>query len=108
MRPVIFHPKARDAIREFPRGVRDRLGRALYLLQMGEQLGMPLSRPMPVVAPGTHELRLHDSAGQYRALYFTASPDGILVIHAFVKKSEQTPAAEIAKAQMRLKELING
>jgi len=52
VRPVVFHPRARDAIRAFPRDIRDRVGKALYLLQTGEQPGMPLSRPMPPVAPG--------------------------------------------------------
>lgn len=37
-----MHPKARAAIREFPAGIRDRLGKALFLLQMGERLGMPV------------------------------------------------------------------
>ncbi len=57
VRPVVFHPKARDAIRAFPREIRDRLGKALFLLQAGEQPGMPLSRPMPSVAPGVSERR---------------------------------------------------
>ena len=48
----MFHPKARDAIRAFPREIRDRMGKALFLLQIGERPGMPLSRPMPSVAPG--------------------------------------------------------
>ena len=105
MRPVIFHPKARDAIRAFPREVRDRLGKALYLLQAGEQPGMPLSRPMPSVAPGVSELRLHSEDGQFRTFYFTASEEGILVIHAFVKKTRQTPPAEIQLGRKRLKEM---
>lgn len=58
-----MHPKARDAIREFPAGIRDRLGKALFLLQMGERLGMPVCRPMPSVAPGVVEIRLHDETG---------------------------------------------
>ena len=105
MRPVVFHPKARDAIRAFPREVRDRLGKALFLLQAGEQPGMPLSRPMPAVAPGVSELRLHSEDGQFRTFYFTASTEGILVIHAFVKKTPQTPPAEIQLGRKRLKEM---
>lgn len=66
MRPVRFHPAARDAIREFPRETRDRLGKALYLLQAGESLGMPLSRPMTAVAPGVAEIRLKSGDGQFR------------------------------------------
>ena len=105
MRPVVFHPKARDAIRAFPREVRDRLGKALYLLQAGEQPGMPLSRPMPSVAPGVSEMRLHNEDGQFRTFYFTARTRGILVIHAFAKKTRQTPPTEIQLGRKRLKEM---
>ena len=106
MRPVVFHPKAREAIWAFPRDIRDRLGKALFLLQMGEQLGMPLSRRMSVVGPGVAELRLHGEDGQFRALYFTASEGGILVVHAFAKKTRQTPDSDIQLARKRLKEML--
>ena len=106
MRSVVFHPKAREAIRAFPRDIRDRLGKALFLLQMGEKPGMPLSRPMPVVGPGVAELRLHGEDGQFRVLYFTASEEGILVVHAFAKKTRQTPPSEIQLARKRLKEML--
>jgi len=95
VRPVIFHLKARDAIRTFPCSVRDRLGKALYLLQIGEQPGFPLCRPMPSVAAGVIELRFQHEDGQFRTFYFAASAKGILVFHAFVKKTQKTPDAEI-------------
>ena len=100
----MFHPKARECDSGVP--ARDsRLGKALFLLQVGEQPGMPLARPMPSVAPGVSELRLHSEDGQFRAFYFTASAKGILVPHAFVKKTQQTSPSEIQLARKRLKEL---
>ena len=105
--PIVFHPKARDAIREFPREIRDRLGKALFLLQRGEQPGMPLSRPMPTVAIGVSELRLHCDDGQFRTFYFTADANSILVPHAFEKRTQRTPLPEIQLARKRLKELIS-
>src|SRR5258706_9354590 len=107
MRPVVLHAKARETIREFPRDVRDRLGRALFLLQMGEQPSLPLSRPMPTVAPGVAEIRLHDSHGRYRVFYVAATDRGVLVFHAFVKKTQRTPPSEIRLAQKRLKEMLD-
>jgi phage-related protein len=68
---------------------------------------MPLSRPMPAVAPGAAELRLHGKDGHYRAFYFTASAEGILVFHAFVKKTRQTAPADIQMGQRRWKEMID-
>jgi phage-related protein len=107
VKPVVFHPKARDAIRDFPVEIRDRLGKALFLLQAGEQPVMPLSRPMPSVAPGVSELRLRSADGQFRTFYFAASTEGILVLHAFIKKTQQTPPSEIQTARKRLKEMQN-
>ena len=92
-------------IRSFPRNIRDRPGKALFLLQIGEQPGMPLSRLMPSVAPGVAEVRLHSESGQFRTFYFSANPQGILVFHAFVKKTQQTPETEIRLAKKRLKEM---
>jgi phage-related protein len=62
---------------------------------------------MPSVAPGVHELRLQSESGQYRTFYYTASASGILIFHAFTKKTRQTPPAEIELGRKRLKELID-
>jgi phage-related protein len=107
VKPIIFHPLAREVIRRFPKSVRDRLGRRLFQLQMGEQLEMPHSRPMPSVGAGAAELRVQGEDGAYRVFYYTSSAKGILLFHAFVKKSRQTPAREIGIARKRLKELID-
>ena len=47
MKAAIFHPAARETIRAFPVEVRKELGKAVYDLQRGEALSMPLSRAMP-------------------------------------------------------------
>jgi hypothetical protein len=52
VKPAIFHPAARETIRSFPVEVRKELGKAIYDLQRGETLSLPLSRPMASVAPG--------------------------------------------------------
>lgn len=103
----MFHPKARDAIRRFPREIRDRLGKAQFLLQPGEQPGMPLSNPMPSVVIGVSELRLHCDDGQFRVFHCTADANSIIVPHAFAKKTQQTPLPEIQLARKRLKEWIS-
>jgi phage-related protein len=107
VRPIIFHPRARDAIRRFPKEVRVRLGRGLFRLQMGELVGMPNSRPVRAVAVGVSELRVKTQDGSYRTFYYTATQRGILVFHAFVKKTQQTPAMEIELARKRLKEILD-
>ena len=106
MKSAVFHPKARDAIREFPEEVRRGLGKAIFDLQKGEKLSMPLSRTMTSVAAGVEELRLKDRSGIYRVFYYTRLGDSILIFHAFTKKTQKTPQHETDLAQQRLKELI--
>jgi phage-related protein len=74
---------------------------------MGETLGMPVARPMPTVAPGVFELRVKAKDGIFRVFYFTATARGILVFHAFAKKTQRTPPLEIELAKKRLKELLD-
>ena len=107
MKLAAFHPKARDAIRDFPEEVRRELGKAIFDLQKGEKLSMPLSRPMPSVASGVEELRVRDRSGAYRVFYYTRLADSVVIFHAFVKKTQQTPMHEIVLAQKRLKEMLD-
>ncbi len=83
------------------------LGRGLFRLQLGEQIGMPNSPPMPAVAPGVSELRVKGEDGVFRVFYYTASRRGVLVFHAFVKKTQRTPPLEMELARKRLKELLD-
>jgi len=68
---------------------------------------MPLSRPMSVIAPGVHELRVRDATGTVRIFYATGKSNAIVVFHAFQKKSPKTPAREINLARRRLQEVLN-
>ncbi len=68
---------------------------------------MPLARPMPSVAIGAEELRVKDASGAYRVFHYVRSGRGILVFHAFVKKSQATPEYEIRLGRKRLKELLD-
>jgi hypothetical protein len=57
VKPARFHPKARAVLKTFPEDVRRELGKAIFDLQKGRRLSMPLSRPMPSVAEGVEELQ---------------------------------------------------
>ena len=107
MKTAVFHPKAQDVIREFPEDVRRGLGKAIFDLQKGAKLSMPLSRPLVSVAAGVEELRVKDVSGIYRVFYFTRWADSVLIFHAFTKKTQKTPPREIALAQQRLKEMTH-
>jgi phage-related protein len=105
---IVFHPKAREAIREFPDQIKDEFGQALFLLQQGFKLSMPLARAMPSIAKGVEELRIKGRDATCRALYLARSDEGILVIHVFKKKTQKTSPLDIAVGRKRLQEMRHG
>ena len=85
---------------------RREFGKAIFDLQKGHKLSMPLARAMPAVAPGVEELRIKDRSGAFRVFYFARLPTAVLIFHVFKKKTAKTPAHEIALARTRLKEML--
>jgi phage-related protein len=104
--PALLHPAAREALRAFPGDVRWVFGKAIYDLQIGCALAMPLSRPMPAVGAGVSAIRVHDASGAYRAFYVVRTAQAVLVFHVFVKKTRVTPQREIRLGKRRLKEML--
>jgi phage-related protein len=82
------------------------LADAIARLEEGHMLSMPLSRPMPSIGKGVHELRFKDRSGIYRVIYFLAGKGMIHLLHAFSKKTQQTPPQNIELAKKRLKEVV--
>ena len=86
----------------FSKEARLEAGFLLRRLQQGEKIGMPLSRPMPSVSRGCHELRINDAQKTSRIMYAVES-DAIVILEVFAKKSEKTPATVIHVCRERLK-----
>jgi len=70
-----------------------------------ENLGMPYLRH---IQGKIWEMRAKGRDGISRALYITASGRRVVILRVFVKKTPQTPQAEIALALNRIKEIANG
>lgn len=102
MKRIRLHNAVAKGMAELNIATRAELLDLLGLLASGHSLGMPMSRPMPSIAPGVHELRIHDRAGQYRVFYFTKHHDALLVFHMFKKKTQATPKHELETARERL------
>ncbi|MDP3543846.1 MAG: type II toxin-antitoxin system RelE/ParE family toxin [Elusimicrobiota bacterium] len=81
---------------------RKEAGFLLRELQEGESLGMPQSRPMPVIGPRCHELRISDETVRWRIVY-RIDPDAILVLDVFKKSTRKTPYGVIDACQKRLR-----
>ncbi len=74
-------------------------------MEFGPQLRMPHSRPL---ADGLFELRLPSAEGIGRAFYYFMEKKHIVILHAFVKKTEETPERELKLARKRMKEVKDG
>lgn len=101
----IVQPCQRE-IDALPEDVRGDLADALALLEEGCLLSMPLSRPMPSIGRGVHELRLRDRSGVYRVVYWIQMEQKIYLIHAFSKKSQKTPTRAIELCRKRIQEIL--
>ena len=66
---VLVVKECRREIEALPWEIRGDLADALARLDAGLMLSMPLSRPMPSIGRGVHELRLKDRSGAYRVVY---------------------------------------
>jgi phage-related protein len=99
--PVRIYGPVRDVIRSWPLEIRKELGSVLTRLQKGQSIGMPDVRPMPEISPHTSEIRIPDRSGTYRRAEF-----GILLFHAFQKKSHNTPEREKNTARRRLEAFL--
>ncbi|MBI2492993.1 MAG: type II toxin-antitoxin system RelE/ParE family toxin [Candidatus Rokubacteria bacterium] len=78
-------------------------GYLLRLLQKGQAIGMPQSRPMPAVGPRCHELRVRDAGADWRIVY-RLDADAVVILEVFAKKTRATPKTVIDACTRRLKE----
>jgi phage-related protein len=87
-----------------PADMRARLTRIAELI---EAVGLPSVKEPHVrhIRGPIWEIRLKGKAGIARALYITAREQRVVILRAFVKKTEKTPVGEIELALQRAKEL---
>lgn len=74
-------------------------------LAQGENLMMPLSKPLYNIHKNLYELRFKDTAGIYRFFYFIKKKDAIYILHAAKKKTQNIPIKEKKIILKRIKEI---
>ena len=72
------------------------------LATQGNQLRLPKSRAL---ADGLFEMRIGYREGPFRVIYCFRPGRRIVLLHAFVKRTEQIPASELDLAQARKSQL---
>jgi len=82
-------------------------GFLLRLLQRGENVAMPHSRPMPSIGRRCHELRIPDDRASWRIVY-RIDEDAIVILGVFSKKTGKTPKSVVDSCKARLREYDHG
>lgn len=101
MKAVRFVGTAREDLAAFPESARRHAGHELFMAQVEREPAD--SKPMSRVGPGAYEIRIRDEAGAFRVIYVAKFAHTIYVLHAFQKKTQKTPLADIELAARRYK-----
>ncbi len=100
-----YNQRLRSIIEEWPDGIyADFLRLAGVMREYGADLRMPHSRAM---GKGLFELRCKGREGIGRAFYCTVVGKKIVILRAFIKKTEKTPDNELVIAHKRQKEIYD-
>ena len=103
---LYFNQRVLDDIESWPVDILADYARLVGLLiEFGPRLRMPHSRPM---GGGLFEPRPRGREGSGRALYCFVVGQRVIVLHAFVKKSQATPGRDLDLARRRMKEVKDG
>ncbi|HEX9811658.1 MAG TPA: type II toxin-antitoxin system RelE/ParE family toxin [Burkholderiales bacterium] len=101
-----YHARVLAEIESWPVDVVADYARIVELvIEHGPNLRLPYSRAF---GSGLFELRPRGKSGIGRAFYCFLAGQRVVVLHAFIKKSQQTPEREIEIARRRMKEIRNG
>ncbi len=95
----------REFISDLSAPVREEVFECFAKLANGKILSMPHSRSLAAIHSGLHELRFRGESGNYRIFYYIKVKDAIYLLHAFKKKTQQTPQKELQVALNRLREI---
>lgn len=101
-----FNARVKAEIEGWPAGILADYARLVELLmEFGPDLRMPYSRAM---GGGLLEIRPRGREGIGRAFYCFAIGQRVVILHAFIKKTQETPQRDLIIARRRMKEVLHG
>ena len=102
---VYFNDRVQKDVLSLPSGIlADYLRLTEAMALYGVALRMPHSRAL---GAGLFELRPKGPEGIGRVFYCTQVGRVIVILHSFIKKTQETPDADMRMARKRLKEVKN-
>lgn len=92
----------RDWLNQLPREDQKVVGRDLAKVQFGWPVGLPVCRPL---SGGLWEVRSTLPSRREARVLFAFHEGRLVALHAFIKKTQKTPAGDLTLARQRLKEI---
>jgi phage-related protein len=100
---TFYNKKLKLQVMAFPEGI---LANFLHIAELveefGPQIGMPYTRK---IGSGLFEIRAKGKEGIARVLYCGLAGRELVMLNAFIKKTQKTPRKEIVLARKRMKEV---
>ncbi|CAM5793652.1 MAG: type II toxin-antitoxin system RelE/ParE family toxin [Burkholderiales bacterium] len=101
-----YNPSVQAGIEAWPSGISASYVRIVeQMVVSGPNLGLPYTRPF---GDGLFEIRAKAAEGIGRAFFCSLVGQRIVILHGFIKKTQQTPHKELKLARRRLKEVLHG
>jgi len=98
-----FNDSVEEAILNMPPKIQAKMLKLLELIEKhGANLGAPHTEPM---GDGLFEIRAKAQEGIGRSLYCYIKGHHIVILHAFIKKTQKTPKSEMSLARLRKAEV---
>ena len=103
LRPIHWLGSSLDDIRAMPEAARRDIGVELTLVQAGD---LPTDwKSIRSVGVSVMEIRVH-RPGEFRVIYVAKFAEAVYVLHAFGKKSQKTPKADLDLAKRRYAQML--
>lgn len=103
---VILLKQAAKEFSDSPEKIRQDAFALFKKLAEGEKLSMPISRALPTILRGLHELRLSAKEGEFRVFYVLKVKTAIYVLHVLKKKTQATDKKTIDLIKSRAKGVL--
>ena len=106
--PAVFYqlPSGREPVREWLKSLtledRKIIGEDVKDVEFSWPIGMPLCRAL---GKGLWEIRSDLTQGRIARVLFCIQESRMVLLHAFIKKTQKTPAADLELATKRKKEI---
>ena len=105
MKKIVYIGSAEKEIAKFPMVAKQRIATALTAIAVDLNLNPREFKYISTIGVGVYELRLKIDL-QYRVFYVAKYHEALYVLHAFVKKTQQTSQHDLEIGIMRFKTLM--